>query len=49
MMQYERINNPMMSGVIVCEKQLSHKYICGFVFALKCATVKRSSVWCDWM
>ena len=27
----------------------SHKYMCGFVFALKCATVKRSAFWRDWM
>ena len=29
--------------------QLFHKYICGFVFALKFASVKRSAFWPDWM
>ena len=42
--------SPLLSGQLVCcrlKNQFSHKYF--FVFVLKCATVKRSAFWRDWM
>ena len=44
----------LLSGQLVrCrlkKKQLFHTYICKFfVFALKCATVKRSAIWHVWI
>ena len=38
-----------ISALSSAKKQFSHKYICVFVFALKCATVKRSAFWRDWV
>ena len=44
--------SPLLSGQLVrCrlqKKQLSHKYMCGFVFALKCVKVKKSAFRGDW-